>query len=283
MSRGDGDGWVTLPDGSERWGLYGAAGVLLHAPGIDGETPHVLLQHRASWTHQGDTWGMPGGALDSGESSVAGALREFGEEVDGELGPIDVSAVHRAARGSWHYDTVLTRSRAIRPFTGKNAESREIRWVPVDRVTELPLLPAFGEIWPLLRGALASRLDLVVDADAVLARSGGSGEEAVAELRDALAGLAGSGVPGDVLPDHLSLPPLHLWFPRVHLVTDAEVAPVPGVTIARGTASADAAGAARSPGGRAVLAVTDRTGRTGTAAPEWLLEKAGLEPLVHCA
>src|SRR5690606_1957243 len=105
-------------------------------------------------------------------------------------------------------------------------------------------------------------------------------------LRDALAGLAGAGVPGDVLPDHLALPPLHLWFPRVHLVTDADVEPAPGVTIARGTASADAAGAARSPGGRAVLAGTDRAGRAGragTAPPEWLLEKAGLEPLVHCA
>ncbi|GAA1095516.1 NUDIX hydrolase [Nocardiopsis composta] len=283
MSRGDGDGWVTLPDGSERWGIYGAAGVLLNTPGSDGETPHVLLQHRAAWTHQGDTWGMPGGALDSGESSVDGALREFGEEVAGDLGPIDVSAVHRAARGTWHYDTVLARSRTMRPFANKNAESREIRWVPVDRVGELPLLPAFGEIWPLLRGALSARLDLVVDADAVLARSGGSGEEAVAELRDALAGLAGAGVPGDVLPDHLALPPLHLWFPRVHLVTDADVEPAPGVTIARGTASADAAGAARSPGGRAVLAVTDRAGRAGTAPPEWLLEKAGLEPLVHCA
>ena len=45
--------------------------------------------------------------------------------------------------------------------TFPNAESLELRWVPFDEVTDLPLLPAFAESWPgvrrraeeLLRGA----------------------------------------------------------------------------------------------------------------------------------
>ena len=33
-------------------------------------------------------------------------------------------------------------------------ESIELRWVPVDEVTDLPLLPAFASAWPALRELL---------------------------------------------------------------------------------------------------------------------------------
>ena len=52
-----GDGWVEIGDGRRFWGRFGAAGLLLRDP--DGR---VLLQHRATWSHFGDTWGLPGGA-----------------------------------------------------------------------------------------------------------------------------------------------------------------------------------------------------------------------------
>ena len=61
------------------WGRHGAAGLLLRAPRPDG-TPAVLLQHRAPWSHQGGTWGLPGGARDSHETAEQAAVREAHEE-----------------------------------------------------------------------------------------------------------------------------------------------------------------------------------------------------------
>ena len=77
--RGDGDGWVVSDTGSPHWGRFGAAGLLLRAPRPDG-SPAVLLQHRAPWSHQGGTWGLPGGARDSHESPEEAAVREAHEE-----------------------------------------------------------------------------------------------------------------------------------------------------------------------------------------------------------
>src|SRR6185312_9962826 len=77
--RGDGDGWVLSDTGGMFWGRHGAAGLLLRAPLPDG-TRAVLLQHRAAWSHQGGTWGLPGGARDRGESAEETAVREAREE-----------------------------------------------------------------------------------------------------------------------------------------------------------------------------------------------------------
>ena len=85
--QGDGDGWVISERGAHYWGRYGAAGLLLRAPLPDG-TPAVLLQHRAVWSHQGGTWGLPGGARDSHETPEQTAVREAHEEAAGERDPI---------------------------------------------------------------------------------------------------------------------------------------------------------------------------------------------------
>jgi len=77
--RGDGDGWVLSDNGAAYWGKHGAAGLLLRAPGPGG-SPAVLLQHRAPWSHQGGTWGLPGGARDSHETVEQAAVREANEE-----------------------------------------------------------------------------------------------------------------------------------------------------------------------------------------------------------
>ncbi|WP_017626385.1 NUDIX domain-containing protein [Nocardiopsis chromatogenes] len=264
-AKGDGNGWVTLADGTHRWGRYGAAGLLLHAPGPHGGRC-VLLQHRAAWTHQGDTWGLPGGAVDSWEGPVAAALREFGEEVAGDPGAFEVTGVYRAGDRVWHYDSVLAAAPEAAEFAPGNAESEAVRWVPLDEVPGLPLVPAFADAWPLLRSALGARLDLVVEAGPVLERAGeAASPERTSALRDALAGLARGGVPAGDLPPGLGLPPLHTWFPRVRLVTPVPVAPVPGVEVV-----ADAGPDHRG----SVLTVTADRG-PGTVPPAWLLERAG--------
>ncbi|GAB33783.1 NUDIX hydrolase [Gordonia otitidis] len=153
--RGDGDGWV-FDSGARYWGLHGAAGLLLRAPLPDGDMG-VLLQHRAVWSDQGGTWGLPGGARDSHESAVDTAIREAGEEagiVADQVTVVAALVTHRTESG-WTYTTVI--ADAERPVvTTANLESTELRWVPEPVVTTLPLHPAFGTAWPGLRERIAA-------------------------------------------------------------------------------------------------------------------------------
>lgn len=287
MSAGDGNGWVVLPDGSQRWGLNGASGLLLHSVDAAG-SDHVLLQHRAWWSHQGGTWGLPGGALDSGESAVQAALREFSEEVAGDLGNVVFSGIHRQEHTVWRYDTVLARSpqtSGLRVFTPGNDESAAIRWVALDQVPQMRLLPAFAGIWPLLHAALMQRVLLIVDAQAVLS-DGADSADAVVRLRDDLAALGTAGISSTALPEGLPLTDLHLWFPRSVLVVadhSRSVPSVPGVEVvpASGTSSAAVADLALHHGDApSVLAVGPDPGLLERHAPpevravpaSWLLK-----------
>ncbi|AOW93290.1 NTP pyrophosphohydrolase [Rhodococcus sp. WMMA185] len=149
--RGDGDGWITGPDGSRHWGKFGAAGLLLRAPLVD-QTPAVLLQHRALWSHQGGTWALPGGARDSHETTAHAAVREAHEEAGIEIAEIRVRAeilTTKAASG-WSYTTVIADTERPIP-TVANRESVELRWVREADVTGLPLHPGFEAGWPRLR------------------------------------------------------------------------------------------------------------------------------------
>ncbi len=153
--RGDGDGWVVSYAGTHHWGRFGAAGLLLRAPRADG-SPAVLLQHRAAWSHQGGTWGLPGGALDSHEDPEDAALREAEEEAGLSAGQLAVRARVTTAEVegpdgvSWRYTTVVADAPALLP-TVPNLESTELRWVAEDEVTELPLHPGFASSWHRLR------------------------------------------------------------------------------------------------------------------------------------
>ncbi|TDQ55439.1 NUDIX hydrolase [Actinorugispora endophytica] len=283
MLKGDGDGWVVLPDGSRRWGLHGASGLLLHTLDSAG-TGQVLLQHRAAWTHQGDTWGLPGGARNSGESSVEAALREFGEEVAGELGVLSLAGIHRQDHQVWSFDTVLASTPEQGVFSPGNSESKSIRWVPVDEVPSMELIPAFGRVWPQVETALSERLLLIVDAASV------DGRADAGRLRDDLAGLARAGMPGASLPPGVPLTPLHHRFPSVVLVVEESarsLSPAPGVEVlpaAGGSAEAiTELVRLRSDRACAVVATADRALRSRCAAagghpvsPAWLLGAVGM-------
>ena len=98
--RDPGDAWVE-GDRGRFWGRFGSAGLLVHDP-----AKGILLQHRALWSDQGGTWGLPGGALHQGEEAVHGALREAKEEAAVPPESVRVLFTSVFDVGYWTYTTV---------------------------------------------------------------------------------------------------------------------------------------------------------------------------------
>jgi 8-oxo-dGTP diphosphatase len=120
----------------------------------------VLLQHRAVWSHQGGTWGLPGGARDSHETAEETAVREAHEEAGllAELLTVRATLVTADVAGivgtRWSYTTVVADAGELL-HTVPNRESAEMRWVGEDEVEDLPLHPGFAASWQRLRTAPA--------------------------------------------------------------------------------------------------------------------------------
>jgi 8-oxo-dGTP diphosphatase len=145
--RGDGDGWVECALGHRHWGRFGAAGLLLR----HGEL--VLLQHRAAWSHHGDTWGLLGGARNSDESPERAAAREAAEEAGLDPRSYTVTGRFVDDHGGWSYTTVIARTDDPRLPDALTAETLEVRWVPVAEMSRLPLHPGFVASWERVRAA----------------------------------------------------------------------------------------------------------------------------------
>lgn len=152
--RSPGDGWVECACGRRHWGLHGAAGLLLARRSPEGSGWDVVLQHRALWSDQGGTWGIPGGARAPGESAVDAALREASEEAGIEAASVRVLGSQLLDHGTWSYTTV--RAEAVGPLDPRptDAESLEIAWVATHAVADRPLLTAFAAAWPGLRAQI---------------------------------------------------------------------------------------------------------------------------------
>lgn len=192
--RGDGDGWVHCALGHRHWGRHGAAGLLLRhvaptgprgAGGPDGEGGaggeggeggedrgdgaaghgvRLLMQHRAPWSAEGGTWGVPGGARDSSETALEAATRECAEETGVPPQLVRPRGAYVVDHGGWSYTTVIA-DIASRPRLQRQEESLALEWVPEDEVEELPLHPGFASAWPDLR---APAVTLLVDVANVM-------------------------------------------------------------------------------------------------------------------
>ena len=192
--RNPADAWAEGPKG-RFWGLAGAAGLLAHDPGRG-----VLLQHRVSWSDQGGTWGIPGGARHMGEEAVPAALREADEVAGVPGGSVRVRFTHLLDLEYWSYTTVGAEVVAgFEPVIG-DAESAELRWVPTPEVNSYELHPGFGRMWPELRDRLLKPATLVVDVANVMgSRPDGWWRDrrwAALRLLDEVADVADAGVPG---------------------------------------------------------------------------------------
>jgi len=142
--RDPGDAWVE-GDRGRFWGRFGSAGLLAHDP-----EKGILLQHRATWSDHGGTWGLPGGALHQGEDAVTGALREAFEEAAVPEQNIKVLFTSVFDVGYWSYTTVAVR--VVEPFDPviTDPESIELRWIPLQEVAGINLHPTFAASWPAL-------------------------------------------------------------------------------------------------------------------------------------
>ncbi|UKA65086.1 NUDIX hydrolase [Arthrobacter sp. FW306-05-C] len=148
--RDPGDAWVE-GDRGRYWGRFGAAGVLAYDP-----AKGVLLQHRAVWSHNGGTWGLPGGALHEGEEAVDGALREAYEEAAVPSESVEVLFTSVLDHGYWSYTTVVVRVlESFEPIIS-DPESIALLWIPVAEVDALELHPGFAAAWPELLARLDS-------------------------------------------------------------------------------------------------------------------------------
>jgi 8-oxo-dGTP diphosphatase len=150
VAAGDGNGWVECRCGSRHWGRHGAAGLLLLRAGESGV--ELLMQLRAAWTHEGGSWGLPGGARDSHEDVVAAALREAAEEAGLDAAAVRVVChVIGVDHGDWNYTYVIAITHQPTPVQALTGESDELRWVEVAAVGTLPLHRALGAAWPALQ------------------------------------------------------------------------------------------------------------------------------------
>jgi 8-oxo-dGTP diphosphatase len=148
MAYRDGDGWITCDCGGKHWGLHGAAGLLL----VRDKT--ILMQHRAPWVHNGDTWGIPGGARDSHETVIQAALREAVEEVGISSDHLTTGEIFIDDHGPWSYQTVIAKAHPQLVAHEANDESKEVAWVAFDEVVNKNLHPSFANTWPQLLSML---------------------------------------------------------------------------------------------------------------------------------
>lgn len=149
------EGYVTCELGHEHWGKAGAAGLLLRS--TDGEGRAVfLLQHRSPEVHLGDTWSVPGGALEWDETPVTGAIREVEEELTGlPTESIVVERVLTVDHGGWAYHTVVASCEYFRAEgTGWETGEEGFRWLTEADLARLPLHPGFAAALPELFPAL---------------------------------------------------------------------------------------------------------------------------------
>ena len=151
MAHRDGDGWVECTCGSKHWGLNGAAGLLLV------RDKKVLMQHRAPWVHNGDTWGIPGGARDSHEDTYEAALREAHEEIGMDKHLVIPVETFTDDHGPWKYETVIAIAHPDLVAHEQNDESLQVEWVEFDEVTKKNLHPSFAKTWPDLLAILKMR------------------------------------------------------------------------------------------------------------------------------
>jgi ADP-ribosylglycohydrolase/8-oxo-dGTP pyrophosphatase MutT (NUDIX family) len=156
----NGDGFINC-EGCKKthWGVNGAAGMLI-AQTERKKVKAILLQLRSLDTIMGGTWGNPGGAIDNGESDEEGALREAYEEAN--VLPENITVLGKIVRDhiNWKFTTFLAVEDPECPIdpADNDNEAVTVRWVRLEELDEIELLPALKDELPELLHALEDAL-----------------------------------------------------------------------------------------------------------------------------
>ena len=104
--------------------------------------------------HNGDTWGIPGGARDSHETVLEAATREAEEEIGININLFDPLSTFTDNHGDWRYDTIIARAHHDLIPHEMNEESLQVEWVFMDQLSNKNLHPSFEGSWPALQTLL---------------------------------------------------------------------------------------------------------------------------------
>ena len=112
----------------------------------------ILLLKRNPHKHQGDTWGIPGGKLDEGETPRAAAVREVFEEVGIRIPEEEMEEINELYIHGPLNDYIFYRFRArftTLPVIDLSLEEHvEARWLTVEEALTYPLI--YGGVEALL-------------------------------------------------------------------------------------------------------------------------------------
>jgi 8-oxo-dGTP diphosphatase len=157
---GEPTGYFQTSDGKKMWGWYGAAGLLVrHTDPQTGEKRY-LLQKRAGWVDDPNTYSIPGGAMDHvngvPETPDEAADREAREELGRDLPAGTRTAEVRTktfgeGKGAWSYHTVVKDTPHMFDPEGKGLEgvhdtrheAKGYVWATPHEMAHLPLHPHF--------------------------------------------------------------------------------------------------------------------------------------------
>jgi hypothetical protein len=158
---------------------------------------------------------------------VQGAIREAHEEAGVPSASLTLKFTSTLDLGFWSYTTVVVDVKTPFDAVIADAESIEMRWVPVEEVSQLPLHPGFESAWPALRTGLHRRTVLVVDAANVIgARPDGWWADrlgATERFATSLADRALRGFAAEALGiEHNSRIGNSTWWPSILLVVEGQ-------------------------------------------------------------
>ncbi len=126
----------------------------------------VLLTEFTARTHVPGEWGLPGGGLETGETPVEGVLREVWEETGQQVllgGLIAVQSSHWVGRApsrvieDFHAIRIVYRAACPEPtepvIHDVGGTTGAARWVPLDRLHEVPLTRTWQALGALVGGS----------------------------------------------------------------------------------------------------------------------------------
>lgn len=110
---------------------------------IEAESGEVLFLHRQDWKPEGNTWGIPGGKIQEGESDEEAVNREVIEETGWKLDEIKLLDTFYVRYPGYDFIFHMWHQKVAGPFDAKinPKEHKDFCWMkPVEAMRKLPLI-----------------------------------------------------------------------------------------------------------------------------------------------